>query len=145
VHRIADAGPILFPPNCLLEFRCLAVVFRDQSFGLCDVDQRLPGRPPVGIRMIVCNSLFNVLSMRLRARQAFLQDGDQTNGYACVLVLRAKLLRSLRLEIVHAGCRMDSWDTQRESVKATVAEIENKIALQTAKRVRLPIAFARRC
>jgi hypothetical protein len=28
---------------------------------------------------------------------------------------------------------MDSWDTQRESVKATVAEIENKIALQTQR------------
>jgi chromosome segregation ATPase len=28
---------------------------------------------------------------------------------------------------------MDSWDTQRESVKATVAEIEDKIALQTQR------------
>jgi chromosome segregation ATPase len=38
-----------------------------------------------------------------------------------------------RLEIVHAGCRMDSWDRQRESAKATIAEIENKIALQTQR------------
>jgi hypothetical protein len=28
---------------------------------------------------------------------------------------------------------MESWDTQRESVKATVAEIENKIAIQTQR------------
>src|SRR5580700_5622516 len=98
VGRIADAGSILFGPNRRLKFRCLAVVFRDLSFGLRDVDQCLPGRPLVGIRTIVRNSLFNVLSMCLRARQAFLQDGDQAKGYARVLVLRAKLLSSLRLQ-----------------------------------------------
>jgi hypothetical protein len=36
--------------------------------------------------------------MRLRARQAFLQDGDQTNGYARFFILRAKLFGSLRLQ-----------------------------------------------
>jgi hypothetical protein len=28
---------------------------------------------------------------------------------------------------------MDSWETQRESAKATIAEIKNKIALQTQR------------
>jgi hypothetical protein len=28
---------------------------------------------------------------------------------------------------------MDSWETQRESAKATIAEIEGKIALQTRR------------
>jgi hypothetical protein len=98
VCRIADTGPVFFRTNCLLEFRCLAVVFGDHSFGVRDVDQRPSGRPPVGIRMIGCNSLFDIFSVHSRARQVFLQDGDQAKGYARILVLRAKFLGSLRLQ-----------------------------------------------
>jgi hypothetical protein len=99
-RRVPDREyrPGLLPRELLLEFRCLAVVFGDHSFGVRDVHQRPSGRPPVGIRMIVGNSLFNVLSMCLRARQAFLQDGDQAKGYARFFILRAKLLSSPRLQ-----------------------------------------------
>jgi hypothetical protein len=61
------------------------------------INQRRAGLPSVGIALLYRNPVFDELDVTFRARQAPLQDGDQTRRLACVGTFPVTLLDGLLL------------------------------------------------
>ena len=87
MRLVVDASPIRFGSNCVLKRFRITIVFGDREFDPRDVNQCRAGRPPPRIGLMRRNHLFDALSMRFRSGQAFLQNGDQGNGQARIVIL----------------------------------------------------------